>query len=268
MYRLLLVTDQPGIRDMLNDQIPWTALGFAKPLCADGTREAIALLQTQAVDAVGCSLSEEEARTLGTYLDQNKPCMPVFELCDNAQRQLNLLYEARAVLNRLKADFSDEGYDEAAMLTLQQDRLIHSLLAGQVEDPAAMKRCMRLLRFRLDGDRTCILYEIDLPYGNVYITEHQHAQVRLERALRNNFFGRYEDGVYYASAVLSPRRIRLVCVPVSGMENGSREDFAAKTDRHVQDGIMMMKEYLELDMTVERTAWLEQGLRELTAHPF
>ena len=268
MYKLLLVTDQAGIRDMLNGQIPWTALGFVRPIYAAGAQETAALLETQAVDAVGCALPEEEARRLYAFLDQSRPCLPVFELCGDAQKQLNLLYEARAVLNRLKADFSDENYDEAAMLTLQQDRLIHSLLAGQVEDPAALKRCMGLLRFRLDGDRTCVLYEIDLPHGNVYIAEHQHAQVRLERALHNNFFGRYEDGVYYASAVLSPRHIRLVCVPVTGAENGSRAAFAAKTDRHVQDGIMMMKEYLDLDMTVERTAWLEQGLRELTAHPF
>ena len=268
MYKLLLVTDQPDVRDTLNGRIPWMALGFAKPLYADGAREAIALLKAQAVDAVGCSLSEEETRRLGEYLDQSRPCLPVFELCADVQRQLNLLYEARAVLNRLKADFSEENYDEAAMLTLQQDDLIHSLLAGQVEDPDALKRCMQLLRFRLDGEKTCILYEIDIPYGNVYITEHQHAQVRLERALRNNFFGRYEDGVYYASAVLSPQRIRLVCVPMISRANGSREAFAAQTDRHVQDGIMLMKEYLELDMTVQSTAWLEQGLRELTARPF
>ena len=268
MYKLLLVTDQPGIRDMLENRVPWTVMGFGKPLFAAGAQEAAALMRTQAVDAVGCSLPEEETRKLGAFLDENKPCLPVFELWENEQKQFNLLYEVRAVLNRLKADFSDENYDEAAMLTLQQDRLIHSLLAGQVEDPAALKRCMGLLRFRLDGDRTCVLYEIDLPHGNVYIAEHQHAQVRLERALHNNFFGRYEDGVYYASAVLSPRHIRLVCVPVTGAENGSRAAFAAKTDRHVQDGIMMMKEYLDLDMTVERTAWLEQGLRELTAHPF
>lgn len=268
MYKLLLVTDQPTVRDMLESRIPWMAMGFGKPLYAAGAREAAALMEAQEVDAVGCSLPGEEVLRLDAFLDAQKPFLPVFELCNDAQRQLSLLYEARAVLNRLKADFSDEDYDAASMLTMQQDELIHSLLAGQVEDPGAFMRCMRLLRLRLDGEKTCVLYEIDIPRGDVYITEHQHAHVRLERAMRNNFFGRYEDGVYYASAMLSPRHIRLVCVPMIGETPGSREAFAARTDRHVQDGIMMMKEYLDLDMTVARTAWLERGLRELTAHPF
>lgn len=266
MYKLLLVTDQPGIRETLEKQVPWVALNCVGPLFAADAKEAIGLMEARAVDAVGCALPKEDERLLTAYLNERKPCLPVFELCADVQKQLVILSEARAVLNRLKADFSDEDYDEAAMLTLQQDELIHSLLAGQVEDLAALKRCLRLLRLRLDTDATCILYEIDMPQGDVYITEHQHAQVRLESALRNNFFGRCVEGVYYASAVLSPRRIRLVCIPLEGADITSRDALAARTDRRVQDGLMMMKEYLDLDVNVLRTAWLEKGLAELIVH--
>ena len=162
------------------------------------------------------------------------------------------------VLDRLHADMTDEYYDEEAMLTLQRDELVHSLLAGEQKDWASVTRELKLVRAHVSLDKPCVLYEIDMPQGDVYLSEHSgQAQERLESALRNNFFGRYVEGIYYAVAVLTPRHIRVVCMPMHGQAPETRENFGKRTDEHVNDSIQKIKEYLDLDMNVSQSAWLD-----------
>ena len=174
-----------------------------------------------------------------------------------------MLGELVRLLNRLRADFSDDYYDEETMLTMQRDELVRNLLAGQLHDYDVLERELKLIRSRIDPARTGLLYEIDLPQGDVYLSEHRgHAQQRLESALRNNFFGRYVDGIGYAVAVLTPRHIRLVCMPMQSDIPETAEAFAQRADEHVHDSIQRIKEYLDLDMTIMQTLWLD-GLKEL-----
>lgn len=256
MYKLLLVTDRKDIRALFRDQIDWASLNCRAPLIAAEAHEAIELLNSRAIDAVGYCLPKEDAE-LARFLRYGRPSLPIFEVCDNLEKQLVVLSELRSLLSRLHTDFSDEYYDEDAMLTLQRDEMIHDLLAGEVRDWATLERELKLIRARLDTERPCVLYEIDMPQGDVYLSEHQgHAQQRLESALRNNFFGRYVEGIYYAVAVLTPRHIRLVCMPMSGEGEEDPEAFAARADEHVRDSIQKIKDYLDLDMTVTHSAWL------------
>ena len=125
-------------------------------------------------------------------------------------------------------------------------------------DWEAVKRSFKLIRSHVSLDHPSILYEIDMPQGEVYLSEHSgQAQERLESALRNNFFGRYVEGIYYAVAVLTPRHIRVVCMPMHGQAPETRENFGKRTDEHVNDSIQKIKEYLDLDMNVSQSAWLD-----------
>ena len=258
MYKLLLVTDREDIRALFRDQIDWAEMNCRPPYTAQAAQEGIELLNSKAIDAVGYHLAQQDALPLVKFLRYGRPSLPIFEVCAQREKQMTILMEMTAVLDRLHADFADEYYDEDAMLTLQRDELVHSLLAGELKDADALKRELQLIRARVDPDRPCVLYEIDMPQGEVYLSEHQgHAQQRLESALRNNFFGRYVDGIYYAVAVLTPRHIRVVCAPMLNQETESPEALGRRTDSHINESIQKIKEYLDLDMTVVQSAWLE-----------
>lgn len=263
MYKLLLVTDRADILSLFRDQIDWAPLGCRAPYTAATVQEAIDLLNTKAIDAVGYRLENQDAFPLTKFLRYGRPSLPIFEVCDQKQRQMVALKQMTAVLGRLHSDFYDDYYDEEAMLTIQRDEVVHQLLAGEMTDWEAVKREMKLIRSHVSLDKPCILYDIDMPQGEVYLSEHRgHAQQRLESALRNNFFGRYVEGIYYAVAVLTPRHIRIVCMPMHGQEPETPEAMGTRTDAHIAESIQRIKEFLDLDMEVTRSAWLEslQGL--------
>ena len=258
MYKLLLVTDQDDILSLFRDQVDWPRLNCRPPFVAADAQGAIALLNTQAIDAVGYRITRSDPMPLTKFLRYGRPSLPIFEVCAEPERQLAALKQAVAVLDRLHADAFDDYYDEEAMLTIQRDELVHALLAGEMRDWEAVKREMKLIRSHVSLDQPCVMYEIDMPQGDVYLSEHRgHAQQRLESALRNNFFGRYVEGICYAVAVLTPRHIRIVCMPVHGQEPESPEALGARTDAHIADSIQRIKEYLDLDMTVTQSAWLD-----------
>ena len=257
MYKLLLATDQEDILSLFRDQIPWGDLNCRAPYFAASPQEAIDLLNSKAIDAVGYRFSRPDGIQLTKFLRYGRPSLPIFKVCDGKEDQLAALRQAVSVLNRLHADYADEYYDEEAMLTLQRDELVHSLLAGELNDWEKVERQLKLVRAHVSLNQPCVLYEIDMPQGDVYLSEHRgHAQQRLESALRNNFFGRYVEGIYYAVAVLTPRHIRLVCMPMHGQDPQTMDEFGARTDAHVSESIQKIKEYLDLDMTVTQSAWL------------
>lgn len=262
MYKLLLVTDQENIRYMFQHQIDFAKLGCREPLIADTASEAIEYLGSRAIDAVGYFIDRKKGRELIHYLITSRPSLPIYKVVEDPEKQIQILTETRVVLNRLHADFADDYYDEETMLNMQRDELTHNMLCGRIDSWETLERGLKLIRSKADPYATCVLYEIDLPQGEVYVTEHSQAQERLESALRNNFFGRYVENIYYAVAVLTPRHIRLVCIPMVGREPEDKEVFAARADRHVQESIQKIKEYLDLDLRVMESAWLN-GLKEL-----
>ena len=258
MYKLLLVTDRTDIQAMFRDKINWARLDCRAPYFAYGPQEAIDLLNSKAIDAVGYRLEKQDAFPLTKFLRYGRPSLPIFTVCDSVSQQQLVLKELSAVLDRLHADFADDYYDEEAMLTIQRDELVHALLCGQLQDWDAVKRSFKLIRSHVSLDHPSILYEIDMPQGDVYLAGHSgQAEKRLESALRNNFFGRYVDGIYYAVAVLTPRHIRVVCLPMHGKEPETIEALGAMTDAHIRDSIQKIKEYLDLDLQVTQSAWLD-----------
>ncbi|MBQ9263206.1 MAG: hypothetical protein IJ189_03235 [Clostridia bacterium] len=258
MYKLLLVTDREDIQSLFQDQLDWKKTSFRPPFIAATAQEGIDLLNSRAIDAVGYLLPQDDAMPLKRFLRYGRPSLPIYAVCENAAEQEKVLKELTGVLDRLHADFADDYYDEEAMLTIQRDELVHALLAGELKDWEALKRSFKMIRSHVSLDHPSILYEIDMPQGEVYLARHSgHAQQRLESALRNNFFGRYVEGIYYAVAVLTPRHIRVVCLPMHGKEPESIDALGALTDAHIRDSIQKIKEYLGLDLTVTQSAWLD-----------
>ena len=258
MYKLLLVTDREDVRAMFRDEIPWNKTAFRPPILAATAQEGIDLINSRAIDAVGYLLPLGDAMPLKRFLRYGRPSLPIFAVCEEKQKQMQVLKETCSVLDRLHADFADDYYDEEAMLTILRDEFVHNLLCGEMRDWEAVKRSFKLIRSHVSLDHPSILYEIDMPQGDVYLAGHSgHAQQRLESALRNNFFGRYVDGIYYAVAVLTPRHIRIVCMPMHGKEPESIDALGAMTDAHIRDSIQRIKEYLDLDLNVTQSAWLD-----------
>ncbi len=258
MYKLLLVTDREDIQALFRDQIDWPKLNYRTPFLAVSPQEAIDLLNSKPIDAVGYRLEKQDAMPLTKFLRYGRPSLPIFKVSDQQEEQLVILRHMCVVLDRLHADYADEYYDEEAMLTIQRDDLIHSLLAGDLHDWTRVVWEFKLVRSHINLEHPCVLYEIDMPQGEVYLSEHHgHAQKRLESALRNNFFGRYVDGVYYAVSVLTPRHIRIVAMPMNGRDPESADAFGARTDAHVAESIQKIKEFLDLDMNVVQSAWLD-----------
>lgn len=265
MYKLLIVTDREDIRQMFETQVDWARLNFRTPRIVDNAESAIELINTKAVDAVGLHLPKTKAASLVRFLNYGRPSLPIFEVYASLEKQLNVLKDTSHLLDKLHQDFSDDVYDEETMLTIQRDELIHNMLSGEYGDWERLESLLKLTRLRINPKGTCILYEIDMPQGDVFSDHHYHAQSRLERALRNNFFGRYVEGIYYAVAVLTPRHVRLVCIPMMNEAPEEAERFAARADQHVQDSISRIQEYLDLDMEVTESAWLN-GLQEFIEH--
>ncbi len=258
MYKLLLVTDREDIRAMFRDGLDWNKTSFRPAYLAATAQEGIDLINSKPIDAVGYLLPRADAMPLKRFLRYGRPSLPIFAVCENAEDQRQVLRELCTVLDRLHDDYSDDYYDEEAMLTIQRDELVHALLAGELHDWEAVKRSFKLIRSHVSLDHPSVLYEIDMPQGDVYLAGHSgHAQDRLERALRNNFFGRYVDGIYYAVAVLTPRHIRVVCLPMHGKEPETVDALGAMTDAHIRESIQKIKEFLDLDLTVTQSAWLE-----------
>ena len=265
MYKLLLVTDQKEVAALFRSRIDWPRLNCRPPQIVETAEDAIALLNSAAVDAVGFRMDTAAAAPLKRFLRYGRPSLPVFAVYDSLEKQLPALQEMKTVLDRLHADFIDDYYDEDAMLTMLRDEVTHSMLAGEFKDWSSLKRGLSLIRARLSLDAPGLLYEIDMPQGEIYLSEHHgHAQERLECALRNNFFGRYVDGIYYAVGVLTPRHIRLACIPMANDVPEDSEIFAARVDEHVQRSIQRIKEYLDLDLSVVNVTWLN-GLKDLIA---
>ena len=242
MYKLLLVTDREDLRTQFGDQIDWAKLNCRVPYMASSPQEAIDLLNSKAIDAVGYRFFSTDGMQLTKFLRYGRPSLPIFQVCDTAEKQTEMLAQTVSVLNRLRADYADSYYDEETMLTLQRDALIHSLLAGEMRDWDSVMREMKLIRAHVSLDKPCVLYEIDMPQGEVYLSEHS---------------GRYVEGIYYAVAVLPPRHTRVVCMPMHGQAPETRENFGKRTDEHINDSIQKIKEYLDLDMNVSQSAWLD-----------
>lgn len=249
MYRLLVATHEPDILTKLSDSIEWVQFYFHQPDVVNTAQEAINAMENRRVDCVAYMLKSDEAKKLSMYLNSVRPSLPIFELRRSVEDQKRILTDMKRVLDRLHTDFSDDYLDEKTIMSMLRDELTHNLLAGEISTVKELQGRLQMLRSHLSTSRPCVFYEFDLPQGEVYLNyEWHYGSERLEKALRNNFFGRYYEDLYYQVAVLTPRNIRAIVIQRDDRENEPEESMAVRADQHVKRVLEDVKEYLGLDM--------------------
>ena len=250
MFKLLLATDKPALRHLFENVIQWSEQGFSYPIIALDATEAVQILKSQVVDAVGFHFTSGQESELLTYLQQDRRSIPHFSVYEDEMKQLQALQELKSVLNRINSDFSDSEYDEDTMRSILRHEFVHDLLSLRIKSKEDMTRQLKLVRSKLSYTTPCMVFEMDMPQGEVYLSSTwHHGMERLENSLRANFFNRYAENIYFAVAVLTNRFIRVVAV--------QRNDFHVETEQltktakqHVEDTLEQIKDYLDLDIKI------------------
>ena len=264
MYRLLIATNEPDVLDKLNASFDWASLNFKAPMVVGTAEDAIRSMETKRVDCVAYMLGSGEARKLSAYLNTMRPSLPIFEIRRSLEAQKRILNDMRFVLDRLHADDADEMLDEATIMEMLHDELTHNLLAGEITNEKELTGRLQMVRSHLSLTKQCLLYEFDLPQGEVYLASQWHyGSERLERALRNNFFGRYVEDLYYQVAALTPRNIRLMVCQRDDTEAEPEDSLVQRADQHVRQVLDNIREYLDLDMVIAQQTVLP-NIRALT----
>ena len=252
MYRVLIATNEPSVLDTLNASVEWENQNFQAPIVVNCADEAISVMESKRVDCIAYMLESAEARRLSNYLNNVRPSLPIFEIRRGLEEQKRIVGDMRRLLDRLHDDATDGDYDEETVMNMIRDELTHNLLAGDIRDENVLCGRLQMMRSHLSVDKPCVMYDFDLPQGEVYLSFQWHyGSERLENALRNNFFGRYYEDLYYIVAVLTPRHIRLVVCQRDDRENEPEESLLERADQHVHQVLDSINEYLGLDMVME-----------------
>ena len=254
MYKLLLVTDREEVIDTFAKVHNLADMMMDPVTVIRDIPEAIAYLERNAVDAVGYSFRLTDPAPLHTYLMDVRPSMPIFQTHHHDNTLHDELIRVRAFLDRMRMDDSQEGMDEAQALQYLRDELMHQLLAREIPSPAELKSRLKLVRAQnISTDKPAFLFDFDMPQGELYLDGRwRYGRQRLESALRNNFIGRYADGIHYGVAMLSPRHIRLIACQSKGGKDESPQDCERRVRAYVDDKVSRIKQYLDLELELEQ----------------
>ena len=254
MYKLLLVTDREEVIDTFAKVQNLADMMMDPVTVIRDIPEAIAYLERNAVDAVGYSFRLTDPTPLHTYLMDVRPSMPIFQTHHHDNTLHDELIRVRAFLDRMRMDDSQEGMDEAQALQYLRDELMHQLLAREIPSPAELKSRLKLVRAQnISTEKPAYLFDFDMPQGELYLDGRwRYGRQRLESALRNNFIGRYADGIHYGVAMLSPRHIRLIACQSKGGKDESPQDCERRVRDYVEDKISRVKQYLDLELELEQ----------------
>ena len=245
MYRLLIVTHDPNEAEMLSTMEGWEKLGFKPPRLCTTADEAIDKLSRHRVDAIAVADAPEMEAFLA-YLDEHHPNKPLFEIAETADAQREVLHQLSVLLNRLRADDTNDDYDDAYRLQMQRERWLKRLIGGMVTTEQEMRRQMRLYRCREHLNVPCVLARMEMSDDDGFLSNRWHyGGERLEQALRN-FFGYEHDRMLMHVAVVSQEEVRVLCYPACEAE-GISENAAFE---YVQETLEQVDHYLGLHMKV------------------
>jgi len=249
MYRVLIVSNETGIMDSLNATLDWAGMNFYKPVIAADYDQAIHTIETQRIDCIGYMLDAAESNKLNMYLTSVRPSLPVFQVRRELKQQIEDVREVRRLLDRLSADLADEVLDPETVLEMLREELVHDLLEGNIIDDSSIHSRLIMLRSNVSEDKPCVVMDYDLPQGEIYLGSRWHyGRERLENALRNNFFGKYHENIYYTVAVLNPCHIRVLACQRNDKERIDDTSLLVQVNDHVREVNENIKAYLNLDM--------------------
>jgi len=245
VYRLLIVTHDPDTIERLSTMQGWEKLGFKQPTLCRTAEEAIDMLSKRQVDAIAVDDAPEMEGFL-TYLDERHPNKPLFEIAATQEEQREVLRQLGMLLNRMRADDSNDAYDDAYRLQIERERWLKRLIGGMVTTQDEMRRQMRLYRCCERLDVPCVLARMEMSDDDGFLSNRWHyGGERLEQALRN-FFGYEHDQMRMHVAVVSQEEVRVLCYPASE-EEGISENAAFE---YVQETLDQVDHYLGLHMKV------------------
>lgn len=249
MYKLLLATDKPEVLSAFESIPSYVDLGFREPRVVSSARAAIESLKKHHADAIVFDLEEEGQQQLKAVLRASYPLMPIMPAARNRAKLESALGETRSLLNRLRADFSNEDFTEEDMMSLCRHEFLRALLGGKIATPSDVEERMYLLRSKMDTKVPCVVVDMALPEGDDFLSGRWHYGTdRLEMALRN-FFGCELNGMRMVICVLPDSRIRMLCCPMEGKE-AMTESVTATVSAHASSAIEHMSEYLHMDLQI------------------
>lgn len=245
MYRLLIVTGNQNVKDMFAAMEGWETMGFKPPRLRESMDEAVECMHKHHIDAI--ALDEGLAFDgLRAYLDEQYPNLPIFSIETSSKKQLETIREVSSLLTRLRADDSNDEYDDAYRFGRQREHWMKKVLSGMIASAEDMRKQLCLYRCTEKMDVPCVLARIALPQDDRFMEDRWHyGSERLEVALRN-FFGSAHDHMILHVAVVSPQEVRVLCYPESETD-GLSENAAYE---YIQGTVEQIAHYLGLEMKV------------------
>ena len=250
MYKLLLTTDNPAVRDAF-EKVQWESLGFRQPRFASTVEEAINSLKAYHADAIAIALSAEEDARLLQVLMEEYPDLPIMAPSQKSGHVERYALELRKVLNRINADMSNTAFTTAEQLQVCRHEFFRALMDQRISEKKSVLRLLRLLRSKMDAEKPCVFAELSMPADSDFLRGRwQYGTERLELALRN-IFGVEVEGLRILSCVLPGERIVLLGCPMLFHETtAGGNSMTGVIATHVQDCIDHVGEFMGLDLTI------------------
>jgi len=215
VYRLLIVTEKQSVRDMFEGMSGWEVMGFKQPRLRATTEEALACMEKHHIDAIAVDETEAFA-DLNAHIEANCPTMLRFAVEATPEEQQKTIRVLDRLLNQIRADHSNNQYDENNALQYTRDRQMKALLGGMIPTEKELTARLRMLRCQEQADVPCVVARLGLDEEDPFLTERWHyGSDRLEVALRN-FFGGDQPHMLVHVAVVSQDEVRVLCYPRGG----------------------------------------------------
>lgn len=245
MYRLLIVTEKQSVREMFEGMSGWEVMGFKQPRLRSTTEEALACMEKHHIDAIAMDQGELFA-DLDAHVEQNCPTMLRFDVEESPEEQLKTIRLLDRLLNQIRADHSNNQYDENNALQYTRDRQMKAVLSGLVPTGKELCARLRMLRCPEQGNIPCIVARLGLDEEDPFLTERWHyGSDRLEVALRN-FFGGDQPHMLVHVAVVSQDEVRVLCYPRC---EGKKLDQAG-VQSFIEEVAQQVENYMGLRMKV------------------
>lgn len=243
MYRLLIVTEKQSVREMFEGMSGWEVMGFKPPRLRATTEEALLCMEKHHIDAI--AMDEGAFADLDAHVEANCPTMLRFEVEETPEEQLKTIRLLDRLLNQIRADHSNNQYDDNNALQYTRDRQMKAVLSGLVPTRKEINARLRMLRCPEQGDVPCIVARLGLDEEDPFLTERWHyGSDRLEVALRN-FFGGDQPHMLVHVAVVSQDEVRVLCYP-----GGSDALDEEKVSAFISEVAQQVENYMGLRMTV------------------
>ncbi len=252
MYKLLLVTDREEVLEAFNQVPNWEFNGFRRPHVRKDTEGAKESLKKHHADGIAIAVSPAEEAKLLDYLQQEYPLVPIFEAGNTPEEVQGYLMELNGTLNRIRADLSNDSYDEQKMMIRGRRHFFRKLVSGDKISGKLLYRTMRLLRSRMDPDRPCAvmtLARISLENDEL-MNGWEDSDHLLEYGLFQSFGGDV-NGFHVLPLVSRDGRIFVLAAPLRREKcDTETENMTSMLNSCVTEGIRHAEEYQGLRLRI------------------